>query len=246
MKFGISIPTYNEATNIKILLTKIQQELAEIKDLEVQVVVVDDSSPDGTAEIVTKCADKLNTSSFKVSLLSRTAKDGFGRACVAGFNKLLEEKVDYVMQMDADLSHNPTYLPAFVKAARDGRDFVVGTRYIKGGETPDWPWIRRFLSKYGNAYARIILSPKVSDYTGGFNMYSADLLRRIDLNSLRATGYGFLIELKYSALRQSKNMYQIPIVFTDRQHGTSKIPKSTLFKNMFLVPAIRLSYRKKS
>lgn len=245
VKFGISIPTYNEATNIKILLDKIHQEIADIKDLTVEIVVVDDSSPDGTGDIVDKCALRLNSPNFTISLLSRTAKDGFGRACIAGFNRLIDKKVEYVMQMDADLSHNPAYVPAFIKAARDGKDFVVGTRYIKGGETPDWPWLRRMASRYGNAYARIILSRQISDYTGGFNMFSAGLLKKIDLSSMSATGYGFLIELKFLALQKSQAIYQIPIIFNDRQHGKSKIPKNTLIKNSILVPKIKLIQLKK-
>lgn len=239
MKIGISIPTYNEVTNIPKLLTKIKEELQIIPNLRTTVVVVDDSSPDGTAEAVIQASKNLDSKNFKIILLSRTKKDGFGRACVAGFKKLLGEQVEFVIQMDADMSHDPAYLPAFIKASK-AHDFIVASRYIKGGDTPDWTLTRRLLSKYGNLYTRIILSRSISDYTGGFNMYSATLLKNINLDSLRATGYGFLIELKFRAIQQSKSLYQIPIVFRDRQHGQSKIPKSTLVKNLILVPRVKV------
>ncbi len=242
MKLGISIPTYNEATNIAILLTQISEALADTSGLDTTVVVVDDNSPDGTADIVEKAAKKLNRKTFTVTVHRRAEKDGFGRACVAGFKNLLNAGVDYVLQMDADLSHNPAYLPAFVKAAKEKTDFVVASRYIKGGDTPDWPLHRRLLSRYGNFYARTFLSQKVTDYTGGFNMYSAKLLKAIELDKLRATGYGFLIELKFKALQNARTFSEIPIVFTDRQHGQSKIPKSTLIKNLVLVPQIRVQH----
>lgn len=241
VKLGICIPTYNEATNIEVVLTKLETVLKPIKDASVMVLVVDDSSPDGTAAIVKTTAERLARPNFKAEVLVRTKKDGFGKACVAGFTQLLAKKVDYILQMDADLSHNPAYIPAFISAAKDGRDFVVASRYIKGGDTPDWPLHRRLLSRYGNLYSRLILSRTVSDYTGGFNLYKASLIKKIELASLQSSGYGFLIELKFRALGYAKSVQQIPIIFNDRQHGKSKIPKSTLIKNIFLVPKIRLT-----
>lgn len=239
MKIGISIPTYNEVSNISKLLTAIKEELSNIHNLNTIVVVVDDNSPDGTGEAVLKASKKLDSNKFKVLLLSRSSKDGFGRACVAGFKKLLKQDVQFVIQMDADMSHDPAYLPVFVKASKN-HDFVVASRYIKGGDTPDWSLTRRILSRYGNLYARTILSRSISDYTGGFNMYSSTLLNNINLDTLHATGYGFLIELKFRAIQLSDSLYQIPIIFKDRQHGKSKIPKSTLIKNLVLVPRIKI------
>lgn len=245
MKIGISIPTYNEVTNIPKLLRLIRDEFLQYKNMEVSVVVIDDSSPDGTGEAVKLSAKNLNSKKFRIKLVSRSEKDGFGRACVTGFKKLLEERVEFIIQMDADMSHDPAYLPVFVQASKT-HDFIVASRYIEGGDTPDWTLTRRLLSKYGNTYASTILSSSISDYTGGYNMYSAALLRKINLNTLRATGYGFLIELKFRALQQAKGVYQIPIIFRDRQHGHSKIPKSTLFKNLVLVPRIKIESKKKS
>lgn len=241
IKVGLSIATYNEALNISHLLDSISHEIADTKDVSFEILVVDDNSPDGTAEIVRKSAKQLNRPNFNVSVLVRKVKDGYGRACIAGFKQLLDQKVDFVMQMDADMSHNPIYLPAFIKAAKDGHDFVIASRYIKGGQTPDWPWHRRFLSKYGNAYTRFFLGRAISDYTGGFNLYSAKLLKSIDLDTIRATGYGFLIELKYRAKQHATSIQQIAITFNDRQHGQSKIPKSTLIKNFILVPRLRFT-----
>jgi len=244
VKIGISVPTYNEVTNIERLLSEVKDTFYKIPNIKIIVAVVDDSSPDGTGNLVQKISKRISSPNFKIILLSRKEKDGFGRACVAGFKKLLEQNVDYIIQMDADLSHNPAYLPAFVEEASH-HDFIVASRYIKGGDTPDWPWHRRFLSKYGNYYARLILSRRITDYTGGYNLYSAKLLQAINLDSLQASGYGFLIELKYRALQKSKSFSQIPIIFNDRQHGQSKIPKSTLFNNLLLVPRIKLIFHNK-
>ena len=244
MKLGISIPTYNEVNNIAKLLKAIKIELSHIKGIETTVVVGDDSSPDDTAGAVLRSAKELNDETFKIALLTRITKDGYGRACVAGFMKLLEQDVDFVIQMDADMSHDPAYLPAFIEAGKD-HDFIVASRYIKGGGTPDWSLKRRLLSRYGNLYARTILSASISDYTGGFNMYSSSLLRKVDLSTLRAPGYGFMIELKFQALQQAKSLYEIPIIFRDRQHGHSKMPKNTLLKNLILVPRIKLESRSK-
>ncbi|USN95905.1 MAG: polyprenol monophosphomannose synthase [Candidatus Nomurabacteria bacterium] len=239
MKLGISIPTYNEAKNIDKLLSNIKSTLSNQKNTKTIIVVVDDSSPDNTGKVVEKFAKLHGTNNFRVLLLTRKVKDGFGKACIAGFNKLLDEKVDYILQMDADLSHNPKYIPKFIDSARSGHDFIVASRYISGGGTPDWPLHRRILSKYGNFYARFVLNNKISDYTGGYNLYSRDLLSKIDLNSINSTGYGFLIELKYKALQNCISAKQIPINFRDRQHGKSKIPKNTLIKNLILVPKLK-------
>lgn len=243
MKIGIAIPTYNEATNIELLISSIFKELSVDKDSQIILLIIDDNSPDGTGKIVNNVSDKLSSSNFKIKLLSREIKDGLGRAYIAGFKELLDLGVDHILQMDADLSHNPVYIPAFIKAAKHS-DLVVGSRYIDGGDTPDWALTRRILSRGGNSYARMILGNKVSDYTGGFNMYSTDLIKKINPSSITNSGYGFLIELKYRAILNAKNIFEIPIVFNDRQHGKSKIPKSTLFKNLILVPMLRMGKSK--
>jgi dolichol-phosphate mannosyltransferase len=242
VKIGIVIPTYNEAANIGTLIDKIHGYLHNLKDLQAVLLVVDDSSPDGTSTVVSKYQKKYRTENFKVTLLSRKAKDGFGRAYIAGFNEILKTQPDYILQMDADLSHNPKYLPAFVKAASK-HDLVIGSRYVEGGGTPDWSLWRRLQSRGGNFYTRLVLGSKISDYTGGFNMFSKALLLRIDPKTIGNTGYGFLIDLKFRALKQADSVYQVPIVFHDRKHGKSKLPRSTIIKNLLLVPRLRMQSR---
>ena len=241
VKIAIVTPTYNEIGNIERLLTSIQKVSVEHPKDAFTVFVVDDSSPDGTADLVASLAPKLKTTNFAVELIIRKEKDGLGRAYIHGFKKVLAHKAafDYILQMDADLSHNPAYITGFLHQAREGADFVVASRYITGGGTPDWPLHRQALSRGGNWYTRLMLGTAISDYTGGYNLYSAQLLKKMDIDSVQAGGYGFLIELKYRALKNATKTTQIPIVFLDRQHGSSKIPKSTLVKNFFLVFKIR-------
>ncbi len=239
MNLGIAIPTYNEATNIGQLLENIHLSLVNLPLISTTILVIDDNSPDGTAEIVKEFANKYNTKNFKIDLLARKIKNGLGRAYIEGFSNLLDQGSDFIIQMDADLSHDPVYLPAFIKLSGDN-DLVVGSRYIPGGDTPDWPLSRRMLSKVGNFYARLILSNKISDYTGGYNMYSKDLLDKINYSKINSTGYGFLINLKYLSVLNAHGIQQIPIIFRDRQHGKSKLPKSTILTNLILVPKIRL------
>ena len=184
-----------------------------------------------------------SSKNFQVVLFSRKVKNGLGRAYLEGFDKLIKMDVEYILQMDADLSHNPVYIPAFIKVSKE-HDFVVGSRYIPGGETPDWTISRRIMSKLGNIYASSLLGGQITDYTGGFNMYSVKLLHKIELNKIESTGYGFLIEIKYKALINAKSVYQVPIVFNDRQHGKSKIPKDTIVKNLVLVPRLKHNTKK--
>jgi dolichol-phosphate mannosyltransferase len=240
VKLGIAIPTYNEAANVKKLIETIHKNLAEIKGLETTILIIDDGSPDGTADVVKKMANKYGAKPFKVKLMSRKIKDGLGKAYIAGFGELIKMKPDYILQMDADLSHDPVYIPNFVKAAKEKNDLIVGSRYIPGGETPDWSFSRRLQSQGGNFYTRIILGNKITDYTGGFNMFSIKLMKQIDPTTIASSGYGFLIDLKYHALQHANSIAQIPIVFRDRQHGKSKLPKSTIVKNLILVPMLKV------
>jgi dolichol-phosphate mannosyltransferase len=239
LKLGIAIPTYNEVSNIAKLIEEIHQNVSNIPGLQTILLVIDDSSPDGTADSVKKLSKKYHSEKFKVLLHSRKVKNGLGRAYIEGFKVLLKLEVDYIIQMDADLSHNPVYMPAFIKASKKN-ELVVGSRYIPGGETPDWSFSRRFLSKSGNLYARTILGSKVSDYTGGYNMYSSKLIKSIGLDDIQSTGYGFLIELKYKASKKANSTFQVPIIFNDRQHGKSKMAtKDTIIKNLVLVPKLK-------
>lgn len=238
-KFAIATPTYNEAGNIKKLIKAIDKNCKGMPADSFTLLVIDDNSPDGTADIAEAAAKEVKNKNFRVQVLRRKGKEGFGKAYVHGFNELLKQDFEYIIQMDADLSHDPKYLKDFVKQAGAGCDFVAASRYVKGGGTPDWGLHRKILSRGGNLYARLVLGSGVTDYTGGYNMYSADLLKKIDTGTLSSGGYGFLIELKYRALKQSDSHAQVPIIFKDRQHGKSKIPRSTLIKNFILVPRLR-------
>lgn len=248
MKFAIVVPTYNEIGNIEILTKSIRGITSLHPHDSFSMFVIDDSSPDGTADIVKEIAPKLKTSSFTVHLIVRKEKDGLGRAYIYGFGQVLEspEKFDYILQMDADMSHDPKYISSFVHQAKEGADFIVASRYIKGGGTPDWKLHRKLLSRGGNMYTRLILGSKISDYTGGYNMFSAKLMKNIGIDTITSGGYGFLIELKYKALQHAQKIAEIPIIFLDREHGASKIPKSTIFRNLVLVPKIRLAQAKVS
>lgn len=241
LRLGIVTPTYNEIENIPILLSSIKLLSEKEPNIYFYVLVVDDSSPDGTALKVSELSKELKSKNFSINLVVRKKKDGLGRAYVYGFNLLLSPKleIDYIIQMDADLSHNPKYIKNFISYANNGIDFTTASRYITGGDTPDWSRFRKLLSKGGNLYARIVLGSQITDYTGGFNMYSRELLRRINVTSLRSGGYGFLIELKYRALIFAESVAELPIVFMDRKHGNSKIPKSTMIKSFILVLSIK-------
>lgn len=238
MKLAVAVPTYNELDNIKKLLPALNKYLKDYPGLTTTVYVIDDGSPDGTADAAEKLGKQLKSKTFSVQIMRRAKKEGLGKAYVYAFKKLIKEGYDYILQMDADLSHNPKYIPQFLDATKDF-NFIIGSRYIKGGATPDWQWHRKLLSRGGNIYTRSLLSSKISDYTGGFNLFSGDLLHSLDLDTLQAGGYGFLIELKYRAFQQAGDVFQVPIVFMDRTHGESKLPKGIIFKNLALVARMR-------
>lgn len=243
MKISILVPTYNESGNIGLLLESLKKVSDRFGDVNFNVVVLDDSSPDGTASIGRAIGQKLKSDNYSVTVLVREKKEGLGRAYIFGFKEMmnLEDVPDYILQMDADLSHNPEYIDQFIHAARDGADFVTATRYIHGGATPDWSWYRKMLSRGGNFYAKSILGRELTDYTGGFNMYHTKLLAQIDFDSLYSAGYGFLIDLKHRAAVKSRKITQVPIVFHDRQHGNSKMPARTIVDSLFLVLKIRFA-----
>jgi len=244
MKVAIVTPTYNEAKNIGLLVKKLEKVCLGIPGTKFTVLVVDDNSPDGTARVAKDLAKRVKAKNFSIRVLVRQKKEGVGKAYVHAFKEVLKEGFDYIIQIDADLSHNPKYVEALVEEAERGRDFVATSRYMKGGAILDWDFRRRLLSRGGNIYTRFFLGSKLTDYTNGLNMFSTDLLRQVNIDSLESGGYGFFIELKYTALKHAKNFVQIPIVLTDRQHGQSKLPKNTLVVNMLLVPRLRFSEKK--
>lgn len=245
MKIAIITPTYNEADNIPILINQLEAVCRDIKGDNFTLLVVDDNSPDGTAKVAEKIAMQIKTKNFRVRVAVRKVKDGIGRAYVYAFNLLLKEDFDYIIQIDADLSHNPKYIKDLVNEAHKGHDFVSTSRYMKGGGIHDWGLHRRILSRGGNIYTRMFMGSTITDYTNGLNMFSTKLLRKIDTDTLGAGGYGFFIELKHKALMQADSFTQIPIMLTDRTLGKSKMPKKTIFINLVLVPKLRFGSNKK-
>ena len=210
----IVIPTYDEAENIIPLIDAVRRELPEAR-----ILVVDDSSPDGTADIVERRAE----SDANVAVLRRGTKSGLGAAYRAGFTQAIDSGASICVQMDADLSHDPRYLPELVSAVRMGADLAIGSRYVPGGACVNWPFLRRFLSRWGNRYAAGMLGLAVNDATSGFRAYSSEALRRMDFASVEAEGYGFQVEMTHRLLRSNGRIVEIPIVFTDRVHGESKL-----------------------
>ena len=212
----IIIPTYNEAKNIEAIIEAIFSNVPEVK-----ILVVDDNSPDGTADIVRGLVKK----NANISLLFREKKEGLGKAYIHAFTHLLTfPNVRTVVMMDADFSHNPKYLPLFIKQS-DVFDLLVGSRYILGGQTEGWEFWRRFLSRGANIYAGTITGLPVSDLTGGFNLIRTDLLRKIDFSQIDASGYAFQIELKYMLCKKGARCKELPILFTNRREGESKMNK---------------------
>ncbi len=245
IKIAIVTPTYNEVDNIPKLISRIEKACRTLTDVQFTLFVVDDNSPDGTAEVAKQAAAKVQAKNLKVKVLVRAGKEGIGKAYIYAFHEVLKDNFDYLLQIDADFSHDPKYIKEFVAQAKAGKDFVSASRYIKGGGIADWGLHRRILSLGGNIYTRLILTPRVTDYTNGFNMFSTDLLKKMDADSLSPAGYGFFIELKYKAYKMADSFGQIPIIMTDRKLGKSKMPKNTILINLFLVPKIRFKYLNK-
>jgi dolichol-phosphate mannosyltransferase len=227
------LPTYNEAENLEAIVRASLPRLAEAAP-EHRVLVVDDGSPDGTGAI----ADRLSAELDAVEVLHRTAKEGLGRAYLAGFQHALAHGADLLIEMDADFSHDPADLPRLIRAAGDA-DLVLGSRYVKGGGVENWPPHRRMLSRGGSVYARVILGVPVNDLTGGFKCFRRATLEGIDYLNTHADGYGFQIELTYRAYKGGFRVKEIPIVFRDRERGTSKMNTRIALEAIWKVPALR-------
>jgi dolichol-phosphate mannosyltransferase len=222
----VVLPTYNEAANIATVLERIRDAMPEAA-----VLVVDDNSPDGTGDIVEKSAAALD----HISLLRRAGKAGLGSAYRDGFRWGLARGFDVLVEMDSDLSHDPDALGSLVGPLTDGYELSIGSRYVPGGSIPDWALSRRLLSRGGNLYAEKLLGLGVKDSTAGYRAYAATLLRRIDLDSVRADSYGFQIEMTYRALQAGARVTEIPIRFVDRALGTSKMSTYTVIEALGLV-----------
>lgn len=233
------IPTYNEAANVEPIVRAATEELDRIAPGEYRVLVVDDNSPDGTGAI----ADVLARDLEAVEVLHRPVKTGLGHAYLDGFARALDGGAELVVEMDADFSHDPRYLGALLDAAKDA-DLVLGSRYVPGGGVRDWGLVRRLISRGGGLYARTILRVDVGDLTGGFKCIRRSVLEAIDLPSLRAEGYVFQIEVTYRALLAGFKVREIPIVFSDRTAGSSKMSTRIAIEAMWLVPRLPRSARR--
>jgi dolichol-phosphate mannosyltransferase len=233
------LPTYNEAENVEPIVDAALPRLREAAGGGPhRLLVVDDASPDGTGRI----ADDLAARHGEVEVLHRAGKEGLGPAYLAGFARALAAGADRVLEMDADFSHDPADIPGLVAASADA-DLVLGSRYVPGGGITDWGRLRRLLSRGGSAYARAVLGVGVRDLTGGFKCFRASALEAIDLERVRAGGYGFQIELTYRAIRAGLRVREVPIVFRERRAGTSKMTARIALEAVWRVPELRLRAR---
>ncbi len=231
----VVLPTYNEIENIEDVLSKIRQFLPEAS-----ILVVDDNSPDRTADRARELGNKLGN----IEVMVRNSKSGLGSAYRAGFKWGIENGFDILIEMDADLSHDPASLSSLVEPFKENYDLVIGSRYIPGGHIPNWPWYRKYLSRYGNIYANVMLRLKVNDSTAGFRAYSVDLIKKIDLDSVQAEGYGFQIEMTYMASKLNSRIKEVPISFVDRERGTSKMSLKITVEALWLVTKWGFSKKK--
>jgi dolichol-phosphate mannosyltransferase len=225
----VVIPTYNEAENIEILMKEI---FAVVPDIN--ILVVDDNSPDGTSEIV----KRISESDTRVLLKKREGKLGLGTAYIAGFKESLSRGYDVIMQMDCDFSHQPRYLLDFLNAIKQA-DLVLATRYREGGGTENWTFLRKLTSRGGNFYARTMLGMRFSDLTGGFKCWRKEALEAINIETVKSEGYAFQIETTYRAFRKGFRISEVPIVFPDRSKGKSKFSRKIMFEAFFRVMKMR-------
>ena len=226
MRTLVIIPTYLEADNIADVLRRVRSAAPHV-----DILVVDDSSPDGTADLAKATNDEVD----QIEVLVRPDKGGLGVAYRAGFDHAFAGDYEVAVQMDADLSHDPAALPLLLARIDDGADVAIGSRYVKGGNIPHWPMLRRMLSRIGNTYASTILGLGVHDATSGFRAYRTNVLQSIDVSHTRATGYGFQVELAYRAHRQGAQIVEVPITFNDRVRGESKMSWHIIGEAMSLV-----------
>jgi dolichol-phosphate mannosyltransferase len=233
-RIWLVIPTYNESENVEPLVRAVACEMAKLAPADHRILIVDDGSPDGTGEIADQLARELDV----LEVLHRTAKDGLGRAYIAGFTHALDNGAELIIEMDADFSHDPRHLADLLAATEDA-DLVLGSRYVPGGAVRNWGAMRKLISRGGSAYSRMILGVKVRDLTGGFKCIRRSVLEAIDLTTLRADGYVFQIEVTYLAVRGGFAVTEIPIVFTDRAVGHSKMSWKIALEAMTLVPTLR-------
>lgn len=223
-KITVVVPTYNESENLADLAVAVTAQ-------GYRLTIVDDGSPDGTGQI----ADSLAESDPLVSVIHRSHKQGLGPAYTEAFNSLVGGDSDVIIEMDADFSHDPSDLPRLVAAIIDGADLAIGSRYVPGGSTPDWPLPRRLISKGGNLYARVMLGISVRDATAGFRAFRSEALERLPYQTAEASGYGFQVEMAWRATQLGLDIVEVPIAFRDRTRGVSKMGLAIVAEAMWLV-----------
>jgi dolichol-phosphate mannosyltransferase len=230
----VCLPTYNERENLEPMVRALD-EVVRRHELDARVLVIDDSSPDGTGEL----ADRLTGEFRFLSVLHRKRKEGLGPAYLAGFVWALATDADRIVEMDCDFSHDPEDLPRLVTATQDA-DLALGSRYVKGGGTSNWGLGRRIVSGFGSLYARVLLGVGIRDLTGGFKCFRRVVLEDIGLERITTKGYAFQIEMTYRALRKGARVVEVPIIFAERETGTSKMTRGIVVEAMMKVPALRL------
>jgi dolichol-phosphate mannosyltransferase len=224
------LPTYNEAENLEPLVEAARTKLPP----GARVLIVDDSSPDGTGDV----ADRLAARHEGVEVLHRPRKEGLGPAYIAGFRRALAGGAGFVLEMDSDFSHDPAYLPRLLEAAKRA-DVVLGSRYVAGGGVTDWGALRRAVSRGGSFYARLVLGVDVHDLTGGFKCFKREVLEAIDLDAIASRGYAFQVELTYRAIRRGFKVVEVPILFRERRVGKSKMDLSIVAEAVWRLPLLR-------
>jgi dolichol-phosphate mannosyltransferase len=228
----VCLPTYNERENLESMVDRLGEVLGD----EGVVLVIDDNSPDGTGEI----ADRLAGERSWVHVLHRARKEGLGPAYLDGFRRALELGADLIFEMDCDFSHDPADVPRLA-ASTENADLVIGSRYVPSGGTRNWGLLRRFISRGGSLYAQVLLGVPVRDLTGGFKCYRRPVLETIDLDAIDSKGYAFQIETTYRTIKAGFRVVEVPIVFTDREVGGSKMSKAIVLEAVWKVPALRLA-----
>ena len=229
------LPTYNEAENVDAIVAASGDVLARAAPSGFRILIVDDGSPDGTGEL----ADRLAGERDWLEVLHRREKNGIGPAYLAGFRHALDRDAGFLMEMDSDFSHDPADLARLLGAVRAGADLALGSRYVPGGGVRDWGLLRRLVSEGGSTYARLVLGLSVRDLTGGFKCFRREVLEAIHFDRVRSRGYAFQVELTYRAVQAGFRVVEVPIVFRDRRHGTSKMSWRIAAEAMWLVPRLR-------
>ena len=224
-KAVVIIPTYNEKNNIELVINK-------LIGFNIDILIIDDNSPDGTAQVVENLREQYEN---RIHLIEREGKLGLGTAYIEGFKWALEQTYEYILEMDADLSHNPKDVPRLINECQKGYDLVIGSRYCKGVNVINWPLKRLIISYIASRYTRIITRLPIQDPTAGFKCFRRRVLEKINLDDVKSTGYAFQIEMNYRAFKEDFQLREIPIIFTERTEGESKMSKQIVFEAIFMV-----------